>query len=194
MDNNSQDTSLQTEQKNKENIASKALVAGSFGFVGMKIGTIGSIMDADKILKKENLTFGQKLGSVFNGKLWNSLVNEADIIMKTENIGKFKAYSKTMKYGIITTAAGAAALGAIGWVRGGLIDNWKDIIHKPLESTKIVFGMKKPDNQIDELKIASTAPNNITITPKNSEQNQAVNWQSYTKEREQNSASSGKTV
>jgi hypothetical protein len=194
MDKDSQGKGIQPTQEKKDSIASKALVATAFGYVGAKIGTIGSLVDANEILKEQKLTTGEKIGSLFNGKLWKELKNQTAEIMEKENKGLLAASTKTMKYGIITTAIGATAGVAVGWVRGGRVDNWKDIVKHPWESTKIVFGAEKPEPKKDEPQIATTITNNTSVIPKNSEQETSTNWQNYTKERQQNSVVAGKVV
>lgn len=179
-----QNQDQQPTQEKNHSIASRALVATAFGYVGAKIGTVGSLIDANELLKEEK-TVGQKIGSVFNGKLWSELKKQTVNIMETENKNILQASAKTMKYGIIGTVVGVGAGGVIGWIRGGRIDNWKDIVKHPWQSTKIIFGAEKPNSETAQNVASAQA---ITTKPENS-----TKWQDYTKERTQNTATIGRT-
>ena len=168
-----------TEEK-KDSIASRALVATVFGGVlASKVNNIGALMDANNVLKEHNLTVGQKIRSVFTGDLFVKLKEKHDFIKKVENKGTIKAGLKVFKYSVITSVIGGAIGAGLGWTLGGRIKDWKDIIKHPWQSTKLMFGIEKPEQTKEAEK-----PLYIAQQPP-PEPDGSRRWQDYTQNRGQ---------
>ncbi len=193
-----QDQSAQNPQQaeeKKSNLASRALVATAFGvLLAGKVNNIGTIMDANKILK--NRTLGQKVVAVFNGELAKGLYHEFKKAMGKNNKGVIattkgavSATSKVFKHTLITSGIGAAIGGGLGWALGGRIDDWHDIFKHPWESTKIMFEFKRKPSE--EAAVVAAAQQE---EKKPAPQENNTKWQDYAKERQLESAAMGKAV
>lgn len=185
-----------TENKNKNptekkegSLVSRILTATAFGaLLATKVNNIGTIIDANNVLKGNGYTFGQKIGSVFSGELFSKLVNKYKETVKAQTRHPVSSHivagTKIFRYTIITGAIGGAAGAALGWKLGGRIENWKDIFKHPWQSTKTMFGIEKPNSEQNETVVAEN----------NSEQETSTKWQDYAKDRQKNSVATGKTV
>lgn len=130
-------------QEKKHSLGARTLVALGFGTVGAKIGTLGMIADAKELYAGKNLSMWQKVRGTLDGTMSQAL---SENITKDLEAGMSisRSLGKAMKYSLITTAVGTAAGTIIGWIRGGRIENWKDIIKHPIDSSKIIFGVGTP--------------------------------------------------
>jgi|CXWL01.1.fsa_nt_gi hypothetical protein len=188
MDNTENKNTSPTEKK-EGSLVSRILTATAFGaLLATKVNNIGTIIDANNILKGNGYTFKQKIGSVFSGELFGKLADKYKETVKAQTRHPVSSHivagTKIFRYTIITGAIGAAIGGALGWTLGGRIENWKDIFKHPVQSTKIMFGIDKPDSH----------KNDTMVAENNSEQDISTKWQDYTKERQKNSQEIGKTV
>lgn len=175
----------------KANTASRSLVATAFGvLVAGKVNNIGTAIDANRVFKGQNMTIVDKLNSVWDRSFFTKLNDQFNLTMKEYPNNKIKgalvAGNRVFKYTIITTVIGAAIGGAIGWKLGGRIDNWRDIFKHPWQSTKVMFGFEKPDAEL----MATATP----VQDKKFDQEKTTKWQDYAKERQPNSATTGKAV
>lgn len=165
-------------------IASRSLVATAFGVVlAGKINNIGLVMDANHLLNKKNRTTWQKICSPFNKELWHELKSEFSTVMQKENKGVIATIPKVLKYSVLTTVIGGVIGAALGWKLGGRIDNWKDIIKHPWESSKILFAIKKRSPDTKETEVVSTG----NIAQDNSFQSNlehSTNWREFAKEQQ----------
>lgn len=178
----------------KHNTASRLLTATVFGtLVAGKVNTVGQVADVKNILGKANAVSQNELKNMkYIEKfriIWNAVVNnfKAEINKHNNPVkGFIVAGSKAFKYTIITSIIGGAVGGAIGWKLGERIENWRDLYKHPWQSTKIMFGITKPD--------AEPATPTMLAEGKKPEQQNATKWQDYAKERQTNSAAMGKAV
>ncbi len=173
----------------KKNVASRSLVATAFGVAGFKLSNIGTAVDVNEMLK--GMTPWEKTKAIFSKEIFAKIGHKINSIAKEENINKAMATAKAARYTLITGAIGAAAGGVIGWVRGDKIDNWKDIIHHPIDSTKIVFGFKEPKKSEDAVLYAKSGSDVTTEIPTGTnatkiESANPTSWQDYAKERKEN--------
>jgi len=143
------------EPPKKPGIGSRLLVATAFSTLGAKIGTLGMIADANAAFEGQKLTLGEKIKGLFNGKLFDALLKKKEGLRK-QGISRPRAYATVAKYWLALSTIGAIAGGIIGWIRGGEVENWKDIIHHPVKSSKLVFGIKPHAAAAPET--AATAP------------------------------------
>jgi len=193
MDEKSQSEQQTAEKKQQgEGNASRLMVTGGFILLGKKIGLLGTIADANELLKGENVSFGKKLLYSIDGTLIKKWIEKAKFIIETENrtglSGKIYAGAKAAKYGTITTLIGGAIGGVIGWQRGGRIKDWHDIFAHPWESTKIIFAAEDPQQQNLPNKTtpkSKSAP--IDFSEASEAKSNSKNWGNYTTERAQNS-------
>jgi hypothetical protein len=120
------------------------------------------IPDANALMGKE-ITLGKKLVGVFDGTLLKKCAEKIQHLMVHEKKSMMSATASTMKYSLILTGVGMVGGAVLGWMRGGRIENWKDIIAHPWQSTKLVLGLEEPKAQ------ATQADAKITIEETHSE-------------------------
>jgi hypothetical protein len=173
------DKTGQTEAPKKHSLFSRILVATAFSTVGAKIGFLGSVADANAVLKEgTTMTFGQKIRASFNGTLIKKLGEKVATIMEQERKGPWVASAKVMKYTLITTGIGTVGGAILGWIRGGRVESWKDIFKHPIDSTKLILGFKRPGAQASDVAPIPGA----NETPENSDK-----WQNYVQSRQNSS-------
>lgn len=135
-------TETASPETKQHSITARVVTAVAFATVGGKIGTLGMIPDANELLGKE-MSMGKKLRGVFDGTLLKKCAEKIQHLMVHEKRSMLSASASTMKYSLILTGVGMAGGAALGWIRGGRIENWKDIITHPWRSTKLVLGLNK---------------------------------------------------
>ena len=134
------------EAKKPQSITARVITAAAFSTVGAKIGTFGMIPDASELLGKE-MTMGQKFKGVFDGTLIRKMTERIQHLVVHEKKSVLSASASTMKWSLILTGIGMVGGAALGWARGGRIENWKDIITHPWRSTKLVLGLEQPKDE-----------------------------------------------
>jgi hypothetical protein len=176
--------SSENTREKDHTIASRSLVATACGVVlAGKVNNIGLVMDANHLLNKKNHTLWQKICSPFNKELWHELKAEFKSVMERENKGVIATIPKVLKYSVVTTVIGGAIGAALGWKLGGRIDNWKDIIKHPWESSKILFAIKKPAPATKETEVV-TAGNVAQDNSVQSNLQHSTNWREFAKEQQ----------
>ncbi len=130
------------EPPKQHSVAARLVTAAAFATVGGKIGTFGMIPDANALMGSE-MTMGKKVRGVFDGTLFKKCAEKIQHLMVHEKKSMMSATASTMKYSLILTGVGMIGGAALGWMRGGRIENWKDIITHPWRSTKLVLGLEK---------------------------------------------------
>ncbi len=138
------------EKKNNGSLGVRASVAAAFAFVGSKIGYPFMIVDANNLFKGESLSFKEKIKSPFNGTFSKAIKNRMS-----------EGYDplSLLKWSLIAGAIGTVGGAIVGWVRGGLIENPKDIYKHPITAMKVLVGLESP-----EVLKSSSANNNETNT------------------------------
>jgi len=135
------------QPKQRHSLAARLFVATAFSGVTAKLGMLGTVADVSAIVGKE-LTFGEKLRGVFSKSFLEKFNDKLVDLVERGNsplIASVKVFKWTMIVGAVASVAGFV----VGWARGGLIADWKDIIKHPWRSTKIIFGAEKPPEQHD---------------------------------------------
>lgn len=150
-----------TDAPRQQSLAAKLLTSLAFSTVGAKLGLIGLIPDANAAMAGENLSFGEKVKGVFNGKLvqrimektQETLVNDPafhkfeqglELSLKEKGRLLWSMTGKNAKWTLAITGVGTVAGGVLGWVRGGKVEKWQDIFTHPIRSTKLVLGLETP--------------------------------------------------
>jgi hypothetical protein len=139
--------------KEKHKAGSRLAVAGAFAVVGQELKWVGTAMDVKAGMRHES------------GGLWNAFrklfsVKETKeaakgLVDAGKSAGHFSATLKVVgrnvgnlarvnKWHLILGATGGVAAGAIGWLRGGLLDDAGDLVHHPIRSLKIIAGLEAP--------------------------------------------------
>lgn len=169
--------------KNNDNLASRAIASAAFATVGAKLSYLGTFKDVDNILGNQKVSFWQKVKWTVNGTLKDKVKEKIHYLQETEQESALISYLKLMKVSSKLMGIGAAIGAVVGWVRGDRIENWKDIIKHPVDSTKIVFGIKEP-KKAEDTTLYAKAENNAGVT--NPLQPNSTNWQDYARERKEN--------
>lgn len=143
------------EPPKQHSVAARLVTAAAFATVGGKIGTLGMIPDANALMGSE-MTMGKKLKGVFDGTLLKKCAEKIQHLIVHENKSMMSATASTMKYSLILTGVGMVGGAVLGWMRGGRIENWKDIIVHPWRSTKLVLGLEEPKAQATEAHAKTT--------------------------------------
>lgn len=162
-----------TDDPQKHTWASKLAVAAAFSAVGAKLGLVGLIADANEVLGAEKMSFIEKLKSAFNGTFFKSLKKRKKELMEVKGKNFLEAsFHLTKNYMIASTVIGFIA-GIVGWVRGGEIENPKDIVNHPIKSTKVILGLadasilndpeKTAEQKTEASSIVNSAQQNGTI-------------------------------
>lgn len=187
------------EVKQEHSFFARLLAATGFSIVGAKLGLLALPIDANAIFDKEKLTFKEKVNSIFDGTFKQKLGEKATILMQKDfapilERGIQPTQQEIIKSSIVTTLKltkystiiGIVGMGAgaiLGWVRGGLIENWKDIFTHPLDSTKIVLGFEAA-NKNSEIKKETGKLENTNFPMENDAQKTSA-WENYVKSRKQ---------
>ena len=142
----------------QHSLTARLLAATAFSTVAAKIGLIGTIMDANALFDKK-ATLREKLIHSFP-KLQQRVAH----LQINEGRSFIGAYASAMKYSLIIGTVATVAGAALGWVRGGRVESWKDIIYHPLRSTLLVVGLKQPAQAIPAPAEVITMPGISTET------------------------------
>ncbi len=169
--------------KNNDNLASRAIASAAFATVGAKLSYLGIFKDIDNILGNQKVSFWQKVKWTVNGTLWKKTKQKIHYLREIEQASALASFFQLTKTNNTVMAIGAAIGAVVGWVRGDRIENWKDIIKHPVDSTKIVFGFKEP-KKAEDTTLYAKAENNAGVT--NPLHTNSTNWQDYTRERKEN--------
>lgn len=135
-------------EQRKHSLGARLMAALGFGSAGAKLGMFGIIFDANSAMAGANMTIGEKFKGMFNGKLKTMVIEKLGANMAKNphaNIGM--EILKATKWSAGLMAGGLVVGSVVGWIRGGLIENWKDVFKHPVRSTKIILGFASPDIQ-----------------------------------------------
>lgn len=124
----------------KNNLSAKIGVALGFSVVGGKLAIPGLVMDANRLFPS-GTPLGEKFQRIFSPEILTLLNNDmAKHIQRGRST--LTALLLTTKWSNLLWLGGTLGLGTIGWMRADRIQNSKDIVKHPIESTKIIFGLK----------------------------------------------------
>jgi hypothetical protein len=162
------DTAELPEKNASGSLGVRAAAAAAFSFVGSKIGYPFMIVDANNVFKGESLSLQEKISSPFNGKFSKALKNR---------LSEGHNPLSLLKWSLIAGTVGTVGGAILGWVRGGLIENPKDIYKHPLTAMKVVLGLESPS----ALKQTSTQNTEANITSKDTAADASVTSESTEK-------------
>lgn len=126
----------------KHSLFARIMVGFGFSAVGAKLGLLGTVADLNAVVGKD-LTLSQKFRGVFSKEILGKLSDKMEHLLG-EGKSLPRAMTSVTKWTMIVTGVGAIGGLVVGWMRGGLIENWKDPFTHPIRSTKIIFGFEKP--------------------------------------------------
>ncbi|HEU5048179.1 MAG TPA: hypothetical protein VFT64_10100 [Rickettsiales bacterium] len=124
----------QEQKEHQQRTGSRLTVAGIAAFVG-----------ADLAIRVPLLY------NLVTGKGREQLPADGNFLQKAikSGVGAFK-----QKNTAIAAAAGALALGTLGWIRGKDIERPTDMVRHPLQSAATLFGIKSKNNEADKQETA----------------------------------------
>ncbi len=102
----SQNQDQKPEEKKDGSLVPRLLTATAFGAVlATKVNNIGTIIDANNVLKGNGYTFRQKMGSIFTGELFSKLVDKYKETVKAQTRHPVSSHivagTKVFRYTII---------------------------------------------------------------------------------------------
>lgn len=131
------------EPERKHSLAARLLTAAAFSTVGAKLGFLGVPADVAALYPK-GTPLSERSKGLTNGTMLQNLQKRMEHLVKTEGRSPITAMLIVTKYSTGISIAASAAGAVIGWVRGGRVERWQDIIKHPWRSTKLILGLESP--------------------------------------------------
>lgn len=131
------------EPKRDQSLAVRLLTAFAFSTVGAKLGFLGMPADVAALYPK-GTPVSERTKGLTNGTMIHNLQKRMEQLVRHEGRSPISAMLIVTKYSTGISIAAAAAGAVIGWIRGGRVEHWKDIIKHPWRSTKLILGLESP--------------------------------------------------